>query len=140
MHSFLSNKKDIFKYKKFFVEGLHEVNITFTLSSNKILGFIDTLKTPQEIKKYVGKSISIKKNNLPKLIKDQYYFNDFIGLEVFVSGVLFGKVADVKNHGAGDYLEIFKGKNEILIPINNDHILNIDIERKIILNPKYYEI
>jgi ribosomal 30S subunit maturation factor RimM len=52
-----------------------------------------------------------------------------------------GTVNDVKNHGAGDYLEIRTNKEEILVPLKNDHVLKINLkEKKIFLNPKYYEI
>ena len=46
----------------------------------------------------------------------------------------------LKNHGAGDYLEIAGPKKEILVPYNFDHIMKIDIkEKKIFLNPDYYD-
>ena len=51
-----------------------------------------------------------------------------------------GKVKDVKNHGAGDYLEVSKKKEDILVPLNNDHVQLIDLENEmILLNPEYYE-
>ena len=47
---------------------------------------------------------------------------------------------NVKNHGAGDYLEIID-KKEILVPFNDDHVEEIDIKKKcFFLNPSYYEI
>ena len=51
-----------------------------------------------------------------------------------------GTVSNVKNHGAGDYLEIINNKDELLVPINNYHIQSIDLENnKILLNPEYYD-
>ena len=48
---------------------------------------------------------------------------------------------NVKNHGAGDYLEILDKKKEILVPFNDDHVEEIDIKKKVLfLNPSYYEI
>ena len=37
---------------------------------------------------------------------------------------------NVKNHGAGDYLEILDKKKEILVPFNDDHVEEIDIKKK----------
>ena len=52
-----------------------------------------------------------------------------------------GKVKQIQNHGAGDYLEIKCSKEEILVPFNFDHILTIDIkEKKMILNHDYYDL
>ncbi len=49
-------------------------------------------------------------------------------------------MSNVKNHGAGDYLEIINNKDELLVPINNYHIQSIDLENnKILLNPEYYD-
>ena len=40
---------------------------------------------------------------------------------------------------AGDYLEILDNKKEILVPFNDDHIKEIDLEKKsCFLNPVYY--
>ena len=52
-----------------------------------------------------------------------------------------GTVKSAKNHGAGDYLEIMmKNKKEILVPLNKDHVLEIDLSNKIILiNSEYYK-
>ena len=54
---------------------------------------------------------------------------------------IIGKVKSVNNHGAGDYLEIFiENKKEILVPLNKDHVLEIDLKNKMIfINSEYYE-
>ena len=50
-----------------------------------------------------------------------------------------GKVKDVKNHGAGDYLEVVNLESELLVPMIEDHVLDINLKTKtILLNPKYY--
>ena len=67
--------------------------------------------------------------------------NDLIKKVVYVNKNKLGIVNDVKNHGAGDYLEIVNDKKEILVPLNNSHVKEIDLEKGIIfLNPVYYEI
>lgn len=93
------------------------------------------------MKKLVGKFLYLDKSKLPILDRKQFYYNDLINLNVFIKKKNIGKVLNVKNHGAGDYLEISDIKNELLVPFNNDHILEIDLKnRKILLNPQYYEI
>ena len=92
------------------------------------MGKVNEIDNPED-KKYIEKLISIRRTSLPKLNKNQFYFNDLIKLKVFVSKKNWaGKCC--QNHGAGDYLEVNKGKSEILVPINNYHILKIDLEEK----------
>ena len=141
VQSFLSIKKDIIHFKEFFVDEHDEIQIKFDPTHKKIIGKINEIKNPEDVKKYIGKLISIRRTSLPKLNKNQFYFNDLVKLKVYVSEKKIGQVNAVKNHGAGDYLEIKKGKSEILVPINNHHILKIDLEEeRITLNSEYYEV
>ena len=51
-----------------------------------------------------------------------------------------GEIVDICNHGAGDYIIIQKQQNEILVPLINEHVLKINLEKKFIkLNSRYYE-
>lgn len=139
--SFFSEKKKILKYKNFFVDQNTQITIKFFVKSKEIFANINKIQNVEDIKKFSGKLISIERNNLPKLDKNEFYYNDLINLQVYINELNYGKVNDVKNHGAGDYLEIINLKNEILVPLNDDHILKIDLlKKKILLNPEYYEI
>ncbi len=84
IHSFLLKKNDILKYKDFFLENNKKIVIKFFSSSKNILGVADEIKDPERAKKFIGKKILIEKENLPKLNKNQFYFNDLISLKVYV--------------------------------------------------------
>ena len=85
--------------------------------------------------------IFIDRIELPKLDKKKFYYNDLMHMKAYIKKKQVGVVTNVKNHGAGDYLEILDKKKEILVPFNDDHIEEIDIKKKVIfLNPSYYEI
>ena len=85
--------------------------------------------------------IFIDRIELPKLDKKKFYYNDLIYMKAYIKKKQIGVVMSVKNHGAGDYLEILDKKKEILVPFNDDHIEEIDIKKKVLfLNPSYYEI
>ena len=140
VHSFLSQKSDILKFKDFFLDGDIKIDIELCVNSKKILGIVNNINDTKIAKKFIGKQIFIDKGSLPKLKRNQFYFNDLISLNVFVKTIKLGKVKDVKNHGAGDYLEVSKKKEDILVPLNNDHVQLIDLENEmILLNPEYYE-
>ena len=51
----------------------------------------------------MGKEISIEKQELPKLKTGQYYYNGLLGMEVKINKKI-GKIIDIQNHGAGDYI------------------------------------
>ena len=95
----------------------------------------------EKAKSYTGKLLLIDTYELPKLQKNQFYFHDLTKLNVYVDEKIVGVVNEVRNHGAGDYLEINNEKNELLVPLIKTHVLEINLKKKkILLNPKYYEV
>ena len=140
INSFFANPSDIFIYSSFFLENKTRLSIKFTKKNNQIYGKIKKIDSPEKAKEFVGKYIYINKENLPNLDKNEFYYNDLENLEVYLKKKKIGKVKQIKNHGAGDYLEIKCSKKEILVPFNFDHILTIDIkEKKMTLNHDYYD-
>ncbi len=141
MQSFCQEKKNILKFRDFFIDDKNKIEIKFHLSSNKILCKVNNINNLEDIRKYTGKLISIDRNQLPKLNNDNFYYNDLIKTVAYVKKNKIGVVNDVKNHGAGDYLEILTDQKEILVPLNDSHVDEINLEKGIIfLSPVYYEI
>jgi len=141
VHSFFSRKFDILNYKQFFLEKKVPINLTIFKKNEKLIASVSSKKIPEKINKFVGKHLYILNDTLPKLKKKQFYFNDLEKMSACVNDNVVGYVKKVNNHGAGDYLEIKKNKDELLVPFNKDHILKVDLEKKLIyLNPIYYEI
>ena len=140
VRSFFANPFDILKYRNFFFEDLEKTSIKFHKLNNKIFAKIEKINSPETAQKLVGKFLYIEKTQLPKLKKNEFYYEDLEMLDVFVKNKKIGKVICLNNHGAGDYLEISTKKEEILVPYNFDHIVKIDMkEKKIFLNPDYYD-
>ena len=77
-------------------------------------------------RKFSGKLIAVDRNHLPNIEGNQFYFYDLVNLNVFINNRKIGKVNDVKNHGAGDYLMVHTQKSELLIPIIDSHIIEIN--------------
>ena len=139
MNCFLEKNADFAKYQNIFIDN-KKIKIKTRVSSNKIICSLEGVSNLDKAKELTGKLVSVYRSNLPDVEKNQFYFYDLINLNVFVNNAKVGKVKDVKNHGAGDYLEIVNMKNELLVPMIEDHILDIDLKTKEIhLNPKYYE-
>ena len=106
-------KKDIINYKNFYVDGKEKIIASFVVKSNKILCKINSVSNPEEAKKYSGRMIFIDRIELPKLDKKKFYYNDLIHMKAYIKKKQVGVVMNVKNHGAGDYLEILDKKRNI---------------------------
>lgn len=84
-----------------------------------------------EAKSLVGKSLYLPIEALPKLEGNQFYFHEIVGFEVIdeVHGRL-GTVDKVLEFSTSNLLSIPHGNNEILIPINDESILDVDRTNK----------
>ena len=118
----------------------HKNFLKVLILKKKIIGKINGIENSEDAQSIVGKLIYIRREQLPKLKKDQFYFSDLKNLDVFVKEKKIGEVVDVCNHGAGDYLMVHTQKSELLIPIIDSHIIEINLENRIIkLSSNYYE-
>ena len=77
------------------------------------------------------------KDNFPSTDPNKYFVSDLIGCEIMHKNkTSLGKVISVDNFGAGDLLETIYKDKKIYIPLNDDNVLSVNIEKKIIfVNP-----
>jgi len=137
----MSTKKNILKHSIFLLSNNEKINLNIREKNNKFISTIEYISNVDEVKKFTGKLIYLRKKSLPSLKKNQYYFNDLEQMNVYIDKKRIGKVEKVLNHGAGDYLEITFNNKEILVPFNCDHILKVDVlKNELHLNTDYYEI
>ena len=104
----------------------------------KNIGSIEGCEDRNAALDFKGKHIFAFRENFPKTNNDEYYVVDLIGCEVInVKQESLGKVIDIKNFGAGDLIEIIhNGKKTFYIPMNEDNLINVDIDKKkILVNP-----
>ncbi len=79
----------------------------------------------------IGSDIAVDRDLLPKLSKDEFYWADLIGLDVYnAEDFYFGKVDHLFATGANDVICIKgKGQPERLIPwIKEQVVLKVDLE------------
>lgn len=84
----------------------------------------------------IGATIAIRRDQLPALGKDEFYWRDLIGLRVInKEGVELGSVRRLMETGANDVLVVSSGEHdagqrEHLIPwIPGQAVLDVDLER-----------
>jgi len=76
-----------------------------------------------------GTHLYVSRDALPEPEEEEYYIADLVGLRVEVaSGETLGRVAAVRNYGAGDFLEIDAGSGgETLLPFTKATVPLVEI-------------
>ncbi len=99
--------------------------------SNLIVRF-SQLKDINEAEKYKNMVLYTEREMLGDLPEGTYYIADLIGLDVVKEdGEKVGVIADVFNTGSNDIYDIKReGKKNMLLPVIDEVVLNIDIEAK----------
>ena len=140
--SFLTKENDLKTFKKFFVDK-KKIELSFIQKLNKHnICSVNNCKSIEEVNFFLNKFLCIEKKELPSLNKNTFYFHELEGLIVIIENKVIGEVISLKNHGAGDYFQIKlkENKDDLLVPFNKHHVVEVNIKKKIIsLNPKYYK-
>lgn len=83
-----------------------------------------------EVEKYKGARLYVKREQALKLREDEYYFADLVGLCVQTEdGEALGTLKDILQTGANDVYVIGRGKKkDLLVPAIKDCIKKVDVE------------
>ena len=86
-----------------------------------------------DIEKYKGKYLLINRDQAVKLMEDEYFVTDLMGLKVVSEeGTVLGILKEVIPTGANDvYVVQPENGKELLLPAIKDCILNVDLEKGI---------
>ena len=140
VHSFTQIPDNIRFFSDYYFKNGDLIEIKFIKKKNSgFLTKLNGIETPEKAKILTNKYIYIKRDCLPKVNNDEYYFSDLIGLEVYIENIKIGDITAVNNHGAGDYCEVRKKTGLFLFPFIKGHVKEENIElNKIILCRNYY--
>lgn len=82
-----------------------------------------------EVEKYKGKSLLVEREHAVKLLPNEYFIADLIGMTVLTEDGELGILKDVLETGANEvYVVESKVHGEVLIPAIRQCILNVDVE------------
>lgn len=113
------------------MKELHIQNVKF-FKNLAILKFkeIDNIN---DIEKYKGCSLWVRREDGQELSEDEYYVADLLGMKVVLEdGTPFGTLKDVMETGANDvYVVTREQGDEVLLPAIKDCILDVDIEENV---------
>lgn len=93
---------------------------------------------PEQISPFLPAKLTVKKSDIPRPGKDQYYYEEIINLPVFdISGAELGRLTDFFSAGEKDVWQIeSKNGDELLVPCLPETIVDIDlVNEKIVIRP-----
>ena len=142
MDVYLEDLKLLRTLKVFFLgKSLLKTKIKFLKNSKKsiwIASIVET-KNKEQAESLKGQLIFFEKRLLPKLMVNEFYYEELKGLQIKIEGsIQRGFVKDVFNFGSGDVLEVSLDDKEatIYIPFDRDNVGRIDLSnREIVLTP-----
>ena len=81
----------------------------------------------------VGQQIFVRRDQLPALAADEYYWSDLEGLDVHTTkGEVLGRVEKLMETGANDVL-VIRGEREHLVPfVQGQYVTRVDLESRLI--------
>ena len=103
------------------------------LLNDKVVLKLHNIDTIDEAKKFINKSIYIKRKDAVSLINNEYYVADIIDKELILDGKVISIVKDLMFTGSNANLIADIDGKEILIPMIDDFVDNIDL-----INNKIY--
>ncbi len=114
----LSGKEELFDVS---AAAAHGRKILLTLKGMGSINQVETL---------VGRELYVRRNQLPPLAEDEFYWFDLIGLKVVTDdGMELGRLESIMETGSNDvYVVRSADKKEYLIPAIEDVVSSIDLD------------
>ena len=126
------------------MSGSGKYLIKFTgRSRGLLLGAVNSVRDRNSAEALRGTKLYVKRDVLPPVEEDEFYYADLVGLKVFLeSNKFYGEVKSVQEYGAGDVLEIIRENGQTdLLPFTLEIFPKIEIKanRLVIAPPKTIE-
>ncbi len=112
---------------------VYELQVEQMIKTGKsILVKFANINNAETASKLVGLNVVVDLNQLPKLKKDEFYYFEVLGIDVYdESGNFLGKIEDVLSTGSNEVLIIRKEGHEILFPMIRDYIVDFEKGKKL---------
>lgn len=132
LHSYSGNAESLSAARSVTLKSpagtLHEFSINcFKANSGKFIIGLQGFDDINLIDPLLGNEVCLKRSQLPGLEKDEYYWSDLIGLQVFTDdGTLLGTITDIFETGSSDIYVVQGEGREYLIPAIADVVKAVD--------------
>jgi 16S rRNA processing protein RimM len=124
------------KLKTVYIESEERTVSWCKLQTDKVILKIEGIESIEDAMKYKTKYLKVKREEAAKLPEGRYFVVDIVGCKVIdENGVDLGNVSEVIFTGSNDVYWV-KGKKDLLVPVLENIVKEIDIEKKeIIISP-----
>ena len=136
VHTFTEYGDNLLEYAPWYLCGpdgkMHETTIAEgKLHGKGLVAKFAGFDTPETARTLTGKTIHIKRSQLPPLNADEYYWSDLVGLTVInQKGETLGKIMYFIETGSNDVM-VVKDSKEVAIPyLPGSVVLNIDLAKQ----------
>jgi len=136
---FSRDARDLSRYQNFHIAGDGGSLSQFEVERFRVAGQYAILKLVgvndrSQAEEYRDCSVLIEKNQLPETVPGEYLIRTLIGLQVVTEGgEPLGTLTDVFELPANDVYQIQYGQRELLIPAISDVILDIQLDKRIMI-------
>jgi len=96
-----------------------------------VVARLEGVEDRDQARSLIGTDIAVRREQLPKPGRGEYYWIDLEGLKVTnLEGVELGTVSHLFETGANDVLVVTDGERERLIPFTKDAVKKVDLESR----------
>ena len=101
--------------------------------SNLLRIDFEEVKSESDADRIMGSALYLPLSMLPKLSGNKFYFHEVVGFTVMdqIHGNI-GIIQSVNDTTAQALFEVLKGNKQLLIPVNDDIIVQVDRDKKVI--------
>jgi 16S rRNA processing protein RimM len=137
LQSWTEPREKIIEYRPWLLEvngAWREWRVTEgRLHSKSVIARLEGLADRDQAAALTGASIAVRREQLPALGPNEYYWTDLVGLEVrLADGRVLGRVSGLMATGSNDVLMV-KGERERLIPfIRGQVVKQVDLDAGLI--------
>jgi 16S rRNA processing protein RimM len=92
------------------------------------------ISTVEEARNLVGAELCVPESRLPPTGSDEYYWYQLLGLAVLsTDGHKLGILEDIIETGSNDVYVVRRGGEEILVPALQEVVLEVDLQRRLMI-------
>lgn len=97
-----------------------------------VLVSIEGIETPEAAQLLVGQLVKTDEARLPPKDEGEFYWHELVGMRVItVDGNDLGEITAIIPTGANDVLSVIGPRGEVLLPMIEDVVIEIDTERNV---------
>ena len=128
----IENLDEVFLYSEEEGRGFFLRVESMRFGPKTLLIKFEEFDTREDAEVLKGFKVYVRRDELPKLEKDEYYYDQIMDCEVYEEGEDIGKVVDIIETGSNEVLVVEKDGEERLVPFIKDYVEEVNVDEKTI--------